>query len=237
MELENEVINVLNIIAIPHWERAFRAWTDLNVIDYRGSILSRNLLVETEFYYKDVESKPIPNRFKFDVLITTYEMASVGAPHIKDIPWKCAVFDEAHRLKNKQSKVGELLKAFSIDHKLLLTGTPLQNNLDELYSLLNFMQPEVFDNERAFFLEYGNLKTAGEVEKLQSLLKPIMLRRFKEDVEKSIPVKEETVIEVELTNPQKKWYRAILEKNFSFLKKGAKSKSLCLYDATMCFSY
>lgn len=51
-----------------------------------------------------------------------------------------------------------------------------------------------------------------------------MLRRFKEDVEKTIPVKEETVIEVELTNPQKKWYRAILEKNFSFLKKGAKSK-------------
>lgn len=194
------------------------------MIDYRGSILSRNLLVETEFYYKDIESKPIPNRFKFDVLITTYEMASVGAPHIKDIPWKCAVFDEAHRLKNKQSKVGELLKTFSIDHKLLLTGTPLQNNLDELYSLLNFMQPEVFSNERAFFAEYGNLQSAHEVEKLQALLKPIMLRRFKEDVEKSIPVKEETVIEVELTNPQKKWYRAILEKNFSFLKKGAKCK-------------
>jgi SNF2 family DNA or RNA helicase len=68
------------------------------------------------------------------------------------------------------------------------------------------------------------LQTAAEVEKLQALLKPIMLRRFKEDVEKSIPVKEETVIEVELTNPQKKWYRAILEKNFSFLKKGAKCR-------------
>ncbi|KAI9346673.1 SNF2 family N-terminal domain-containing protein [Pilaira anomala] len=214
---------VAPLSTIPHWERAFKAWTDLNVIDYRGSVLSRNLILETEFYYKDVQSKPIPNRFKFDVLITTYEMASVGAPHIKDIPWKCAVFDEAHRLKNKQSKVGEILKAFSIDHKLLLTGTPLQNNLDELYSLLNFMQPEVFSNERAFFAEYGNLQTAHEVEKLQVLLKPIMLRRFKEDVEKSIPVKEETVIEVELTNPQKKWYRAILEKNFSFLRKGAKS--------------
>ncbi|KAI8091622.1 SNF2 family N-terminal domain-containing protein [Thamnidium elegans] len=214
---------VAPLSTIPHWERAFRAWTDLNVIDYRGSVLSRSLLVETEFYYKDVQSKPIPNRFKFDVLITTYEMASVGAPHIKDIPWKCAVFDEAHRLKNKQSKVGEILKGFSVDHKLLLTGTPLQNNLDELYSLLNFMQPEIFNNERAFFTEYGNLQTAHEVEKLQALLKPIMLRRFKEDVEKSIPVKEETVIEVELTNPQKKWYRAILEKNFSFLRKGAKS--------------
>jgi SNF2 family DNA or RNA helicase len=75
-----------------------------------------------------------------------------------------------------------------------------------------------------FFTEYGSLQTAAEVEKLQALLKPIMLRRFKEDVEKSIPVKEETVIEVELTNPQKKWYRAILEKNFNFLRKGAKCK-------------
>ncbi|CAO0790446.1 unnamed protein product [Mucor circinelloides] len=214
---------VAPLSTIPHWERAVRAWTDLNVIDYRGSTFSRDLIVETEFYYKDVQSKPIPNRYKFDVLITTYEMASLGAPHIKDIPWKCAVFDEAHRLKNKQSKVGEILKTFSIDHKLLLTGTPLQNNLDELYSLLNFMQPEVFNDERAFFAEYGNLQTAAEVEKLQALLKPIMLRRFKEDVEKTIPVKEETVIEVELTNPQKKWYRAILEKNFSFLRKGAKS--------------
>lgn len=73
----------------------------MNVIDYRGSTFSRDLIVETEFYYKDVQSKPIPNRYKFDVLITTYEMASLGAPHIKDIPWKCAVFDEAHRLKNK----------------------------------------------------------------------------------------------------------------------------------------
>lgn len=82
----------------------------------------------------------------------------------------------------------------------------------------------VFSDERLFFADFGSLQTAAQVERLQALLKPIMLRRFKEDVEKTIPVKEETVIEVELTNPQKKWYRAILEKNFSFLKKNAKSK-------------
>ena len=79
------------------------------------------------------------------------------------------MFDEAHRLKNKQSKVGEVLKTFYIEHKVLLTGTPLQNNLDELYSLLNFMQPEIFNDERAFFAEYGKLQTAAEVEKLQAL--------------------------------------------------------------------
>ncbi|CAO3638143.1 unnamed protein product [Cunninghamella blakesleeana] len=214
---------VAPLSTIPHWERAFKAWTDLNVIDYRGNALSRSLLIETEFSYKDMQGKSIPNRYKFDALITTYEMAIASASALKSVPWKCAVFDEAHRLKNKQSKVGEILKLFHMDHKLLLTGTPLQNNLDELYSLLSFMQPDVFNNEKHFFAEYGSLHTAAEVEKLQALLKPIMLRRFKEDVEKSIPVKEETVIEVELTNPQKKWYRAILEKNFSFLKKGAKT--------------
>ncbi|KAI9305451.1 P-loop containing nucleoside triphosphate hydrolase protein [Cunninghamella echinulata] len=214
---------VAPLSTIPHWERAFKAWTDLNVIDYRGNALSRSLLIETEFFYKDMQGKNIPNRYKFDALITTYEMAIASASSLRNVPWKCAVFDEAHRLKNKQSKVGEILKLFHMDHKLLLTGTPLQNNLDELYSLLSFMQPDVFNNEKQFFSEYGSLKTAAEVEKLQGLLKPIMLRRFKEDVEKSIPVKEETVIEVELTNPQKKWYRAILEKNFSFLKKGSKT--------------
>lgn len=81
-----------------------------------------------------------------------------------------------------------------------------------------------YSDEKLFFAEFGTLQTAAQVEKLQALLKPIMLRRFKEDVEKTIPIKEETVIEVELTTPQKKWYRAILEKNFSFLKKGSKSK-------------
>ncbi|KAI9244805.1 SNF2 family N-terminal domain-containing protein [Sporodiniella umbellata] len=221
LNIKGPFLIVAPLSTIPHWERAIKAWTDLNVVDYRGSALSRSLLVETEFYYKDQASSLIA--YKFDVLITTYEMASSGVAQLKDIPWKCAIFDEAHRLKNKQSKVGEILKTFSIEHKVLLTGTPLQNNLDELYSLLNFMQPDIFNDEKTFFIDYGKLQTAAEVEKLQALLKPIMLRRFKEDVEKTIPVKEETVIEVELTNPQKKWYRAILEKNFSFLRKGAKS--------------
>ncbi|KAL0088183.1 P-loop containing nucleoside triphosphate hydrolase protein [Phycomyces blakesleeanus] len=214
---------VAPLSTIPHWERAFKAWTDLNVIDYRGSQMARNLIYETEFYYKDINGNIIPDRYKFDVIITTYEMASAGADVLKGIPWRCGIFDEAHRLKNKQSKVLEVLKTFYLEHKVLLTGTPLQNNLDELYSLLNFLQPEIFSDEKLFFAEYGALKTAAEVEKLQALLKPIMLRRFKEDVEKTIPVKEETVVEVELTNPQKKWYRAILEKNFSFLKRSGKS--------------
>jgi SNF2 family DNA or RNA helicase len=66
------------------------------------------------------------------------------------------------------------------------------------------------------------MSTAADVERLQKLLKPLMLRRIKEDVEKSIPIKEETIVEVELTTTQKKWYRSILEKNFAWLKQGGK---------------
>lgn len=78
----------------------------------------------------------------------------------------------------------------------MLTGTPLQNNVDELFSLLNFLEPAQFPCQDAFLMEFGNLKTESQVEKLKQLLKPMMLRRLKEDVEKNIAPKEETIIEV-----------------------------------------
>lgn len=92
--------------------------------------------------------------------------------------------------------------------------------------MLNFLEPERFSNAEAFSEDFGDLKTDDQVQKLQQLLKPMMLRRLKEDVEKSIAPKEETIIEVELTNMQKKWYRAILEKNFTFLQKGTSSANV-----------
>ncbi|OAQ34532.1 hypothetical protein K457DRAFT_773262 [Linnemannia elongata AG-77] len=205
---------------IPHWHREFEAWTEMNVIVYHGNAPSRNLIVDTEFYYKDAQGQIVPGLYKFDVLITTYEMIVAASAQLKPIAWRAIVVDEAHRLKNSASKVSEILKTYNLEHRVLLTGTPLQNSLDELFALLNFLEPNRFVNEKQFLAEYGNLKTAAEVDRLQQLLKPLMLRRFKEDVEKSIPVKEETIIEVELTTTQKAFYRAILEKNFGFLKKG-----------------
>ncbi|KAB1256575.1 Chromodomain-helicase-DNA-binding protein 7 [Camelus dromedarius] len=106
------------------------------------------------------------------------------------------------------------------EHKVLLTGTPLQNTVEELFSLLHFLEPSRFPSETTFMQEFGDLKTEEQVQKLQAILKPMMLRRLKEDVEKNLAPKEETIIEVELTNIQKKYYRAILEKNFTFLSKG-----------------
>ena len=168
----------------------------------------------------------LPGVFKFDVLLTTYEMAMSGAAQLRPIQWRCAVLDEAHRLKNKNAKITEFLKAYSIEHRVLLTGTPLQNSLDELWALLNFLEPEKFASDRDFQITYGNMNSASDVEKLQLVLKPLMLRRLKEDVEKSIPVKEETIVEVELTTTQKKWYRSILEKNFAWLKQGTKKNNV-----------
>lgn len=177
---------------------------------------------EYEFYYKTADDKIVPDHCKFDVLITTYEMALAGFEHLQPISWRAAIFDEAHRLKNRASKATETLKALQIEHKVLLTGTPLQNNIEELWSLLNFLQPHRFFSESQFRAEYGNLQRSEDVIRLQDLLKPLMLRRLKEDVEKSIPFKEETVVEVELTSVQKRYYRAILERNFAFLTKGCR---------------
>lgn len=83
----------------------------------------------------------------------------------------------------------------SQEHRVLLSGTPLQNNVNELFSLLNFLEPTQFSSSEAFLKEFGALKTETEVQKLKAVLKPMMLRRLKEDVEKSIAPKEETVVE------------------------------------------
>ena len=212
---------------LPHWQREFEAWTDLRVLLYHGTEAARDVMFEYEFFYKDSKTDQIiPGLCKFDVILTTYEMTLSGQHHLRNIIWRVGIFDEAHRLKNKASKAAEVLQTFQIEHKVLLTGTPIQNSLDELYALLNFLQPHRFYSREVFLKDYGNLKRSEDVEKLQALLKPLMLRRLKEDVEKSIPVKEETIIEVELTSIQKRYYRAILEKNFGFLMKGAKSNNM-----------
>ncbi|KAJ1548210.1 choline dehydrogenase 6 [Nowakowskiella sp. JEL0078] len=111
-------------------------------------------------------------------------MALFGTAHLKPITWSVCVLDEAHRLKNKSSKATEILKQYKFDHKVLLTGTPLQNSLEELWSLLNFLEPEQFENENDFKKDFGSMSSAAEVEKLQAILKPLMLRRLKEAIDR-----------------------------------------------------
>lgn len=87
----------------------------------------------------------------------------------------------------------------------------------ELWTLLNFVDPFKFPDLESFQVKFGNMANRTEVETLQKLISPYMLRRVKEDVAKDIPAKEETLIDVELTSIQKKYYRAIFEHNLSFL--------------------
>ena len=114
---------------------------------------------------------------------------------------------------------------FNREFCLLLTGTPLQNSTEELWALLHFADPVNFASKEAFTNQFGQLTSQEQVADLHKVLKPYLLRRVKEDVEKSLPPKEETILEVTLTPIQKTYYKAIYEKNTTFLFKGVKSKN------------
>ncbi|KAF6779238.1 hypothetical protein AHF37_01226 [Paragonimus kellicotti] len=214
---------IVPLSTVANWQREFENWSDLNVVVYHGSSTSRNMIQEYEIFYKRRPSDSTVRHdvYKFHALVTTFEILMTDIEFFGQIHWAAAVIDEAHRLKNKKCKLGEGLRYLELDHRVLLTGTPLQNNVEELFGLLNFLEPERFNCSSTFVAEYGDLKTEEQVESLKALLKPMMLRRLKEDVEKSLAPKEETIVEVELTNMQKKYYRAIMERNFTFLCKGS----------------
>lgn len=215
-----------------HWKRECESWTSLNAVvyhDYEGA-KGRSLIREHEFVHytkaarRDARQHPIYGIYKFDVLITTYEIVQADWQELKKVPWALMVVDEGHRLKNSNQKnqngLIHRLRQFNCDHKLMLTGTPLQNDTEELWSLLNFVEPIKFGDKNDFLEKFGKLKTAKQVSDLHEILKPHMLRRMKDDVEKAIPTKEETIIDVELTKMQKQYYRAVYEKNRKFLGLG-----------------
>lgn len=123
-------------------------------------------------------------------------------------------------MKNKTSKLQQTLRLIHWQQCVLLTGTPLQNNMMELWTLLNFVAPQTFPSSADFLRQYGDLQNQQQVASLQRLLVNYVLRRMKEDVEDSIPPKEETIIDVELTTKQKAFYRAIYDHNRDFFIHG-----------------
>jgi len=215
---------------VNQWRSESTTWApDMNVLLYHGNMNAREYLVKQEFYYTDpFVSKSTAAKLKrqhitkFDVLITTYEVAMKDISVLSKIKWKVMIVDEAHRLKNHQSRLFAELLHVPRDFCLLLTGTPLQNSTEELWSLLNFSDSSTFSSKDLFVEKFGQLSDAKQVSQLHSILKPYLLRRVKEDVEKSLPPKVETILEVSLTPIQKTYYKAIYEKNTSFLFKGSK---------------
>ncbi|CCI45010.1 unnamed protein product [Albugo candida] len=218
---------VVPLSTIQHWRRELQGWTDLNVCVYhdigdrqnRGfnSKDMRAMIRMHEWYYSNLGNSSI---FRFHVLLTTFETILADFEEFESIHWRLLVVDEAHRLKSAGSRVLKQMRVLHCDRKLLLTGTPLQNNMQELWVLINFLEPVKFASFEDFDAKFGRLQSHEQVVTLQKLLAPYVLRRVKEDVEKSIPPKEETIIAVELTTLQKQYYRAIYDKNQSFLYRG-----------------
>lgn len=160
---------------------------------------------------------------KFDICVTSYEGINICISKLKKFKWRYIIIDEAHRLKNEASVLSQNLRQFDTDLKLLITGTPLQNNLHELWSLLNFLLPELFDNSDIFD-NWFNLNSNNEgmdekeieaknveiINSLHRILRPFILRRTKEDMAKSLPPKKEIQLYTGLTKTQIELYRNIL---------------------------
>lgn len=227
---------VVPLSTIQHWRREVEDWTDMNVCVYHdiGEAKSkatakdmRSYIRQMEWYYPEQRySNQQRGLFKFNILLTTFETILADFEEFEPIHWRLIVVDEAHRLKNTNSKALKLMRTLRVDRRILLTGTPLQNNTQELFVLMNYLEPTVFDDLEEFMTKYGKLHSQEQVIQLQKMIAPYILRRIKEEVEKSIPPKEETIVEVELTTMQKRYYRAIYEKNRSYLYKGLSGSGL-----------
>ncbi|KAH0793578.1 SNF2 family N-terminal domain containing protein [Histomonas meleagridis] len=202
---------------LPHWKLEFERWTNLNCIIFHGDEESRKMIYEYEIQSFDERGTINPNRVAFDVMITNYDIFRSENKLLQSIEWRYLIADEGHKLKNYKSKIYLLMKQLKFEHCTLLTGTPLQNDMTELWSLLHFLNPEKFDDLKGFMKCYGNMEDSNQVEEIQKMIGNIMLRRKKGDVEKAILPKEETIIQVELTRIQKKLYRAFLHENAELL--------------------
>ncbi|KAH0628551.1 hypothetical protein JD844_009885 [Phrynosoma platyrhinos] len=227
---------------IINWEREFEMWApDMYVVTYVGDKDSRAIIRENEFSFEDnaIRGGKKASRMKkeasvkFHVLLTSYELITIDMAILGSIDWACLIVDEAHRLKNNQSKFFRVLNGYSLQHKLLLTGTPLQNNLEELFHLLNFLTPERFHNLEGFLEEFADIAKEDQIKKLHDMLGPHMLRRLKADVFKNMPSKTELIVRVELSPMQKKYYKYILTRNFEALNARGGGNQVSLLNVVM----
>ncbi|XP_027904599.1 CHD3-type chromatin-remodeling factor PICKLE isoform X2 [Vigna unguiculata] len=221
---------VAPLSTLRNWEREFATWAPhMNVLMYVGSAQARSVIREYEFYFpkkqKKIKKKKSgqlisenkQERIKFDVLLTSYEMINFDTTSLKPIKWECMIVDEGHRLKNKDSKLFSSLKQYSSRHRVLLTGTPLQNNLDELFMLMHFLDAGKFGSLEEFQEEFRDINQEEQISRLHKMLAPHLLRRVKKDVMKELPPKKELILRIELSSKQKEYYKAILTRNYQIL--------------------
>jgi len=173
---------------------------------------------------------------EWDVLITSYEMCIREKTVLKKFAWRFLAIDEAHRIKNEKSLLSGIVREFKSSNRLLLTGTPLQNNLHELWALLNFLLPDVFNSSDDFdsWFNAENLSEEEDiVKRLHGVLRPFLLRRLKSEVEKALLPKKETKIYVGLSAMQRQWYTKLLMKDIDVVNGAGKTDRMRLLNILM----
>lgn len=190
---------------LTNWYNEITKWIpDLKAFIFHGSKEERLELIKTKIVPK-----------AFDVMISSYEICMIEKSALKKVSWKYIMIDEAHRIKNENSLLSQIVRLFPSTHRLLITGTPLQNNLHELWALLNFLLPDVFSDATEFDEWFKAQETDHEqmVQQLRKLLNPFLLRRLKSEVERSLLPKKEIHLYVAMSDMQRLWYQKILEKD------------------------
>jgi ATP-dependent DNA helicase len=202
-----------------NWLEEFGKWTpDIPVMLYHGDKAERARLRRTKM--------KSPGTDQFPVVITSYEICMNDRKFLADFGWQFLIIDEGHRIKNLDCRLIRELQQYRSTNRLLITGTPLQNNLTELWSLLHFLLPTVFDKLSTFesWFDFSGLKDKDSfndllseerqqylVKSLHAVLKPFLLRRVKTDVESLMPKKREYVLYAPLSSMQRELYQAILD--------------------------
>ncbi|CAB3255466.1 unnamed protein product [Arctia plantaginis] len=218
--MEKKKVNGPFLIIVPlstlsNWVLEFEKWAPtVTVVSYKGSPQSRRL-VQTQM-----------RSTKFNVLLTTYEYVIKDKAVLAKVQWKYMIIDEGHRMKNHHCKLTQVLNTHYIaPHRLLLTGTPLQNKLPELWALLNFLLPSIFKSCSTFEQWFNApFATTGEkvelneeetiliIRRLHKVLRPFLLRRLKKEVESQLPDKVEYIIKCDMSGLQRVLYKHMQSK-------------------------
>ncbi|KAF5977617.1 SNF2-like proliferation-associated protein-like protein [Fusarium bulbicola] len=216
---------VAPLSTLSNWEDEFTKWTpSIPVIMYHGNKDDREKIFRTKMLKHLKAGRPTA---KFPVVCTSYEMVLRDQHNLSKINWEFIIIDEGHRMKNADAKLFQQLRQFSSATRLLITGTPLQNNLKELWSLLHFLLPNIFTDWEAFesWFDFSDLedeqgteefiadqKKQELVKKIHLILQPMLLRRIKQDVAAYLPKKREYVLFAPMTKEQTDLYNVLTNK-------------------------
>ncbi|KAI9309998.1 SNF2 family N-terminal domain-containing protein [Dichotomocladium elegans] len=221
---------IVPLSTMTNWALEFDKWApSVKTIVYKGPPNSRKML-QADIRYGE-----------FQVLLTTFEYIIKDRPILSKIRWVHMIIDEGHRMKNTNSKLTSVLRQYyHTRYRLILTGTPLQNNLPELWALLNFILPKIFKSVKTFE-EWFNTPFNNQgvqdrialneeeqlliIKRLHKVLRPFLLRRLKKDVESELPDKVERVIKCKLSALQSKLYSQMKKSGILFTATGEKGKT------------